>query len=121
MMTSYYGNLKKIPEGLEPVSVSRGAPKTFQGRKVLALAPTWKMLKMGRTEYDALYEAILSNLDPHEIARELGPNAVLLCWEKPGEWCHRRRAAEWLEQALKIEIPEVGFARSDCPAYADLK
>jgi uncharacterized protein (DUF488 family) len=33
-------------------------------------------------------------------------NLVLLCYEKPGEICHRRFIAEWLENGASISVPE---------------
>lgn len=117
MFTSYFANVKKLPPDLVPVSIARGSPRGFTGRKELRLAPTWAMLKMKKPEYDAAFAAILAKLDPAELYQTLGTNAVLLCWEKPGEACHRRLVAEWLETALGIIISEHGFARTACPAY----
>lgn len=33
---------------------------------------------------------------------DLGPDAILLCWEKPGEDCHRRAAKARLFCLFKI-------------------
>jgi hypothetical protein len=119
MFTSYFGNLKNIPPVLEPVCIARGKPRfvKFNGRVELALAPTPAMLKMPRDQFDAAFAAQLATLDPKEIQARLGDNAVLLCWEKPGEGCHRRIVAEWLEAALGIVIPELGLKRSETKAY----
>lgn len=121
MFTSYFANVKKLPPDLVPVSIARGSPRGFSGRKELRLAPTWAMLKMKKPEYDAAFVEILAKLDPAEIYQTFGANAVLLCWEKPGEACHRRLVAEWLEAALGIDIPEYGFERKDCPAYDEIE
>ena len=120
MFTSYFANVKKLPPDLVPVSIARGSPRGFTGKKELRLAPTWAMLKMQKPEYDADFAEILAKLDPAEIYQTLGENAVLLCWEKPGDACHRRLVAEWLEAALGIEIPEYGFDRIACPAYEEM-
>ena len=32
------------------------------------------------------------------VAEELGPDAILLCWESFNVRCHRRLVAEWLEE-----------------------
>jgi hypothetical protein len=117
MYTSHYANVKNLPESLKPVSISRGRPKWFMGPVELALAPTWKMLKMPKPEYDRHFLDLLAKLDPREIYDRLGHNAVLLCWEKPGEACHRRQVAEWLEGALGVVITEYGFARDEVKAY----
>jgi hypothetical protein len=119
MMTSYFGGVKKLPADVVPVSIAR-FNRFWTGRKLLALAPTPDMLKINQADYNAAFAKILAKLDPQAIAAELGDNAVLLCFEKPGEICHRRAVAEWLERTLGIEVTEFGFARQDCPAYADL-
>lgn len=84
----------------------------------------WDMLKMEREEYDLEFNLILQKLDPEEVYRDLirmsGPDAILLCWERPNTWCHRRRVAEWLEEALGIEITEYGMKRADVWPYSVL-
>ncbi len=93
---------------IKPVSIARYAPRWYSGRRYLALAPTRQMLKMGEDDYRVAYQEILERLDPRKVYEDLGPDAVLLCWEKPGEFCHRRLVAEWLEIHLGIKVPEVG-------------
>ncbi len=120
MFTSYFANVKKLPPDLVPVSIARGSPRGFAGKKELRLAPTWAMLKMTKEDYDARFADILAKLDAAEIYQALGVNAVVLCWEKPGDACHRRLVAEWLERHLGIEVPEFGFERIACPGYAEM-
>ena len=95
MFTSYYANLKKLPKDLVPVSISVGKPRWWKGRHEPRLCPTWAMLKMSPAKYDRHFKKILDQLDPQAIFEELGDNAVLLCWEKPPDRCHRRCVAEW--------------------------
>jgi hypothetical protein len=120
MFTSHFANIKNIPSHLRPVAIAIGVPAWYKGERDLRLAPTRAMLKMTSTEYDKLFAKILDKVDPKQIADELGDNAVLLCWEKPGERCHRRWVAEFLEEALGVEVPELGFPRDGYPAYADM-
>ncbi|HET6494568.1 MAG TPA: hypothetical protein VFH61_04280 [Thermoleophilia bacterium] len=120
MRTGYFAALKKLEPHEEPVAIAVGVPRWYKGRRLLALAPTRAMLKMNHEQYAAEMDAMLAKLDPLEIAEELGPNAVLLCWERPFELCHRRRIAEWLEAATGQEIPEVGFTRQETRAYAEM-
>ncbi|MCP5450956.1 MAG: hypothetical protein H6972_10525 [Gammaproteobacteria bacterium] len=100
------------------ISIARYAPRgTPAGFRIYRpLNPTAPMLKLDRAEYDPLYQAILAVLDPrqvwdslHRLAGDAEP--VLLCWERPPftvtNWCHRRMAADWFEQALDVEVPEV--------------
>jgi hypothetical protein len=39
----------------------------------------------------------------------------MLCWEAPGEFCHRRLVAEWLEGELGIQVPEWKLEQPDVP------
>jgi uncharacterized protein (DUF488 family) len=36
-----------------------------------------------------------------------GKSLVLLCWERHGEFCHRRLFAEWFRENISIEVPEL--------------
>jgi hypothetical protein len=120
LFTSFFGNLANIPADLRPVGIARGTPRWYKGASDKRLAPTWAMLKMSRPDYDAAMVAILDRLDPRELYESLGANAVLLCWEKPNLWCHRRLVAERLEQALGIEVPELGLPRCEVLPYHEL-
>lgn len=103
------------------VSISNGVPDFFRGPQYKIVAPRWDMLKMSREDYDREFELILERLDPEEVYQSLlklgGADPILLCWEKPNEWCHRRRVAEWIEQAMGIEITEHGFERDKVLPY----
>ena len=103
MFTSNFSRAGRDPKA---VSISLYPPRGWSGRRYKALAPTKQMLKMGEAEYRAAYQTILDRLDPRKVYQELGEDAILLCFEKPGEFCHRRLVAEWLEKALGVEIPE---------------
>ena len=120
MYTSYFGNVNNLPAELEPVAIARGTPRTYRGRRFKTLAPTWAMLKLPREEYDRQFDAILDSLEAQQVYEELGENAVLLCWEAPEFWCHRRRVAEWFEEQLGVSVPECGFARDDSLPYVEL-
>ena len=89
------------------VSIAWKTPEWFKGRCYPALAPKSQMLKMGEEEYRQKYQAILDRLEPHQVYMDLGPGAVILCWEQPGEFCHRRLVAAWLEEALGVTVPEL--------------
>ena len=55
------------------------------------------------------YQSVLKKLDPREVYSKLGENAVLVCFEKPTEFCHRFLVAGWLEYNLNIEVNEIGY------------
>jgi len=106
LQTSYYGSkAAKLPEA---VAISQGIPKYYRGKVYKKLAPPWSLVKEKDQEvFTELYKKqVLSKLQPAQVYAELGPSAILLCWEKPGVFCHRRVVAEWLEKHLGIRIPE---------------
>lgn len=111
--TSYYGNLKNLhADGFVPISVSRGVPKFYQGAQFIELAPSWALIKAPIADYVPEYKHVLSKLDPTDVLKSLlrisgGAKIALLCYEKPGEFCHRRLIAEWLEPAIQMSVAEV--------------
>jgi hypothetical protein len=96
------------------VSIAAKAPDWYIGRQFKELAPKYYFFKRYKLDGDKeyytkqYYKEILDKLDPKEIYEKLGENAILLCYEKPGQFCHRRLVAEWLEKALGITIKEIG-------------
>jgi hypothetical protein len=119
MFTSNYARAKRLTPGLKPISISIKPPRWWKGAHYPPLCPSREMLKMARAEYDANFAEILAKLDPQKVFDDLGENAVLLCYESPDVWCHRRLCAEFLESALGIIVPEFGFEREITLAYAD--
>jgi len=60
-----------------------------------------------------------SSLDAKQVAEELGPNAILLCWESFNVRCHRRLVAERLEEKLGIVGPELGHERAESIPFSE--
>jgi uncharacterized protein (DUF488 family) len=56
----------------------------------------------------SFWAEVLSKLDHARVYADLGEDAVLLCWERPSAFCHRRLVAEWFEDKLGVSVPEVG-------------
>jgi uncharacterized protein (DUF488 family) len=65
------------------------------------------MLKMIEATYREEYQKILDSLDPRQVYEDLGENSILICWEAPDKFCHRRLVAEWLEKHLGVTVPEL--------------
>lgn len=120
MFTSNYARIKRLPQDHIIIAISRKPPYWYKGRVELDLAPTSDMLKMSRQDYDAAFQQLLSRLDPAETLSRLGENCVLLCYESPNTWCHRRAVAEWFETNLGIVVPEFGFPREEILPYSAL-
>ena len=80
----------------------------------MPLAPPRSLLKAKDPElFDREYRKQLEALDAKQVAEELGPHAILLCWESFNVRCHRRLVAEWLEEKLGIVVPELLHERSE--------
>lgn len=120
VFTTNYARYKRLPEGVEPISISQGIPGWFKGKRELRLAPSQEMLHMSRKDYTVAFDAQLATLDPKELFESLGDSSAILCWESPGIFCHRRRVAEWFEQSLGIKIDEYGYLRDEFPRYLDM-
>jgi len=89
---------------LQPISIARSQPRGFDYPEVSELAPSGRLLhdyKAGRVtkpQYVAEYNLMLSIVDFHDILQQIrakaGDNeAVLCCWEQPGDFCHRHVVA----------------------------
>lgn len=113
MQTSCFGN-KTVAKDPQAVSIARYAPRWWgPGRRYIALAPSADLLNRSRAglpwmEYVKEYQCdVLDKLDPAKVHTDLS-ESILCCWEKPGQDCHRRLVAEWLEKHLGIKVPELG-------------
>ncbi|MDE7243360.1 MAG: DUF488 domain-containing protein [Oscillospiraceae bacterium] len=109
IFTSCFAQIRKLPDNIVPVSIALKTPAWFQGIRYPALAPhgtffaVWK-----RNHDDAEYlrrfnQEVLAPLDAQAAAAELqslsgGKDIVLLCYEKPSDFCHRHRVAEWFTE-----------------------
>lgn len=112
MYTSYYGNYRKL-FGVTPVSISISKPKNIDCAVYKRLAPIYTMLSMSESKYIQVYHEILSRLNPFQVLSDLKEIAgskpfVLLCYEKPNEFCHRHLVADWLNTNCKTRIIEYG-------------
>jgi uncharacterized protein (DUF488 family) len=104
MQTTYFAKAKSLPISDDLVSIARGTPEGFKGRVMSKLMPTASLLSRLKnnlcTEEGFTKEFIqqLRCLDVHAIAKELGPNATMICFEGKDKFCHRHLVAEWLQK-----------------------
>jgi hypothetical protein len=116
MMRIYTSNFSRAGREPSAVSIARSSPKGWIGRRFDLLAPEWdwvKNLKDGfwsPDEYAEVYGWLLSELDAENICAALGDGAILLCWCKPSDFCHRRLVAEWIEREMGLVVPEWNFS-----------
>ncbi len=120
--TSYFAFIPKLPEEILKVSVSLFTPKWANiDESIPCLNPTEELLREAKSgtispekAMKKYQDEILEKLSPVEIYNELirllnkhfKRDLALLCYEKPGEICHRRFIAEWLEKRNSITVPE---------------
>lgn len=113
--TSYYANIRNLPKDSTLVSISRGIPKYIQNidHHFLTYAPSSKLLKdykyknLSEKEYiQRYYKETLNELEPYLVYSfllsliEQGP-LMLLCYEKPGDFCHRHIYSNWLNTHIR--------------------
>lgn len=101
--TGYFAQQRKYAEaGLVPVSIAR-FNRHFVGHEYKKLAPPAHIIKMSEWDYTPRYfQDVLNHLDQKVVEKELrtfGENVVLLCYEKPSDFCHRKLVAGWLQEA----------------------
>lgn len=112
--TSYFGNLKKLPENIIPISICGKAPDWWKGLQYKKLAPKYQFFTEWKKNKDNNYyikhfnEEVLNGLEASEVVMELhhlcdksmydNIDIVLVCYEKPEDFCHRHLVAEWLRQ-----------------------
>lgn len=109
LYTSYFGNLKNIPDDITPIAICLKVPDSFHGAVYKKLAPTpgilerWKK-NCDEDEYREDYNKwILSHINASEVINDIkgmsnDKDVVLLCYEKPHDFCHRHLVAEWLQE-----------------------
>jgi hypothetical protein len=110
MHTSYFAKSGSHPNA---VSIAGKAPKWYKGREYKKLAPKFWFFKKYKKDGDKqfyteqFYRLILNHLDPQKVIEDLGPHAIILCYEKPGDFCHRHIVAQWLHDKLGVTIKEL--------------
>jgi len=108
--TSYFAKSGKHPKA---VCIAAGRPHFYKGRIYTKLGPKlWFFKKYKKDGDEAFYtkqyhKEVLSKLNPIKVYKELGKDAILLCWEGPDKFCHRHIVAEWLSINLGITITEL--------------
>ena len=121
LMTSYFANMKNLPEDTIKISISRFTPK-WVGEDVIEmkhLAPTIDILNLYKSGcidqnvYTKMYlERVLSKLDAttliESLEQEFGEDAKIafLCYENPRDFCHRHLFARWLDVQCATNIAE---------------
>ena len=111
--TSYFGNLRNIPDGMVPIAICGKSPDWYKGLEYKKLAPKYKFFMEWKQNHDNDFyikhfnEEVLDTLDVNSVVSELErlrdtindcEDIVLLCYEKPGDFCHRHLVADWFNE-----------------------
>jgi hypothetical protein len=85
----------------------------FDGPILMEVAPPWKIVRayregrLSREEYSEDYLAFLNKIAyPKRLIASIPDDAILLCYEAPNQFCHRRLLAKWIEEKSGIAVPE---------------
>lgn len=122
--TSYFSNIRNLPENVYPVSISLWPPKWFTGKQIKNLAPSRDLLnwykhtdvsqKEKEERYTEKYNDFLrehvtadwmkkglmsyfpETKDGKPIYESETDHVALCCFEKSGDFCHRNLLAGYL-------------------------
>ena len=109
ILTSNFKIAGHLPQA---VAISLGVPRGWRGARCTVLAPPRPLIKIMDPEtFIPLYKAqVLDKLDSHKIIKDLGgDNFILLCWEDPGVFCHRRVVAAWMQKHTGVLVEELNL------------
>ena len=104
--TTYFAKLKKLPPDIVPISICSKATDWYTGLQYKKLAPKYQFLMEWKRTHDDNYyiqcfkREVLAGLDVDTVFEELsamsdGQTFALICYERPGDFCHRHLVAEW--------------------------
>lgn len=113
--TTYFAKLKSLPDNIIPISICGKAPDWYMGLQYKKLAPKWSFFKEWKENHDNDYyvehynNEVLNGLIANQVIMELkhlcdksmyaNVDIALICYEKPGDFCHRHLVAEWLRMS----------------------
>jgi hypothetical protein len=115
MKTIFTSNYSRHGSSRSAIGISYKRPQYFSGAMMFILAPNRddviaiRNQQIDQREYTKRYIETLKSrqLNPQYIIDLIPNNAILLCFEPPGEFCHRRVLAEWLRLHTGINIEEI--------------
>jgi len=115
MYTGYFAKVKEYEQaGLIPISIAGKAPDWYDGLEYKKLAPKWSFFKewkdgshKGDNNYYTrqFYLQVLKETTVEYVKADLFglsdgylDKVVLVCYEKPGDFCHRHLVADWINK-----------------------
>jgi len=115
MKKIYTSNFARNGSNPNAIAISSIIPEWYNGKEMRELlAPKFDLVKKtkdgtySKEKYKEEYLKLLNDrqIVPEELIELLPDGAILLCYEKPGGFCHRRILAEWIKEHMGFEIPE---------------
>lgn len=113
--TSYFANVKALEKaGVVPIGIALYPPRWFRGISLKEVAPSYSIFKhtKSREEYISRYTSeILARTNVSEFIERIrqisnGRDVALLCFEKPGDFCHRRLLADYIKEQTGVDVEE---------------
>jgi len=108
-------NFSKSGKDPLAIAISRSSPSWYMGRIFPPLYPPEDLLEgyrsgvISQEEYTRRYNLeVLAKLDQYDVIDMIEDDAILICWCSSEKFCHRQLVASWLEEALDIQVFEVG-------------
>lgn len=115
LYTSYFANLKNLPQNILPISICGKAPEWYDGIQYKKLAPKYGFFQEWKKTQDndyyiscfneqvlapisccEVYEDLMNKKELAEIKNETKYDGVaLICYEAPEKFCHRHLVAKW--------------------------
>ena len=112
--TSYFAKLKELEkDNIIPIAIGGKAPDWYKGLQYKKLASKYGFFMEWKKNHDDDYyiehfqKEVLDGLMACEVLEDLfalkslqdkGKDIVLICYEKPSDFCHRHLVAGWLNQ-----------------------
>lgn len=122
--TTYFAQLRNLPDNVIPVSICGKAPNWFNGLQYKKLAPKYGFFMEWKQTHDNSYyiehfnAEVLAPLSALMVLTELQTmlpeelktvmqapfysnsdwHIALVCYEKPQDFCHRHLVAKWLNE-----------------------
>jgi len=122
--TGYFAKTKSYVEaGMTPISIARKTPSFFQGKEWKVFAPPLELLykykngEVTEKEYITYYTNYLNNKITDNMLAKLKDwyynknDIVLLCYEKPEDFCHRHILGDWLGKKAMLLVSEVHIVK----------
>ena len=117
--TTYFAKLNSLPDIIVPISICGKAPDWYKGIQYKKLAPklefwkVWEETKDNDYYIENYYKSVLNKLNVEDVLKELyeiagSKNIALVCYEKPGDFCHRHLVADWFRE-YNIPITEFTY------------